>query len=96
MGYEEWGLQWHYGRLREMGRGQELVQAPRMIKHPLYETMDCYKRMGSCCRRKGRFRDSVSHTEMGLNDFSLQEESGSHSSPSGEPTSGLQLGLRIN
>lgn len=61
--------------LWEMGRGQELVQAPRMIKHPLYETVDCYKRMGSCCRRKGRLRDSVSHIGMELNDFSLQGSS---------------------
>lgn len=62
MGYEEWGLQWHYGRLREMGRGQELVQAPRMIKHPLYETMDCYKRMGSCLLQEEREVEGLSVT----------------------------------
>ena len=58
-----------------MDYGQELVQAPRIVKHPLYETVDCYKRIRPCCGRKGRFRDSVSHTGTELNDFSLQGSS---------------------
>lgn len=62
-------------RHNEMGHDQELVQGPRMTKHPLQEAVGCYKRTGPCCRRKGRSRDLVTHTGMELNDFSLKGSS---------------------
>lgn len=46
-----------------------------MAKHPLYETMGCYKRVGPCCRSKGRVRDSTTHTGTELNALSLKDSS---------------------